>query len=80
MYKRKNTGSTTSGEHKSAGQKAVDKFTEMMINRMEEMKAGDWKKGWIDGKAVFGMPQNISGRNYSGSNSFFLQMDAAMHG
>ncbi len=80
MYKRKNTGSTTSGEHKSAGQKAVDKFTEMMIARMEEMKAGDWKKGWIDGKAVFGMPQNISGRNYSGSNSFFLQMDAAMHG
>ena len=80
MYKRKNTGSTTSGEHKSAGQKAVDKFTEMMITRMEEMKAGDWKKGWIDGKAVFGMPQNISGRNYSGSNSFFLQMDAAMHG
>ena len=80
MYKRKNTGSTTSGEHKSAGQKAVDKFTEMMIARMEEMKAGDWKKGWINGKGVFGMPQNISGRNYSGSNSFFLQMDAAMRG
>jgi len=70
----------SSGEHKSAGQKAVDKFTEMMITRMEEMKAGDWKKGWINGKAVFGMPQNISGRTYSGSNSFFLQMDAAMHG
>lgn len=80
MYKRKKTGSSTSGEHKSAGQKAVDKFTEMMIARMEEMKAGDWKKGWIDGKAVFGMPQNISGRTYSGSNSFFLQMDAAMNG
>ena len=70
----------SSGEHKSAGQKAVDKFTEMMIARMEEMKAGDWKKGWINGKAVFGMPQNISGRTYSGSNSFFLQMDAAMNG
>ncbi len=63
MYKRKNTGSTTSGEHKSAGQKAVDKFTEMMITRMEEMKAGDWKKGWSDGKAVFGVPQHIRGRN-----------------
>ena len=51
----------------------------MMISRMESMKAGDWKKGWIDG-AVYGMPQNISGRNYSGSNSFFLQLDSAMRG
>ena len=80
MYKRRNTGGSASGEHKSAGQKAVDKFTEMMSARMEEMKAGNWKKGWIDGKAVIGMPQNISGRTYSGSNSFFLQMDAAMNG
>ena len=80
MQKHRNTGNMSSGEHKSAGQKAVDKFTEMMIARMEEMKAGGWKKGWINGKAVFGMPQNISGRTYSGSNSFFLQMDAAMNG
>ena len=80
MQKRRNTSSAFGGEHKTMGQKAVDKFTEMMIARMESMKAGDWKKGWIDGNAVFGMPQNISGRTYSGSNSFFLQMDAAMNG
>ena len=80
MQKRRNTSPASGGEHKTMGQKAVDKFTEMMIARMESMKAGDWKKGWIDGKAVFGMPQNISGRTYSGSNSFFLQMDAAMNG
>ncbi len=80
MQKRRNTAAAPAGEHKSAGQKAVDKFTEMMIARMEEMKAGEWKKGWIDGKSVFGMPQNITGRTYSGSNSFFLQMDAAMNG
>ena len=78
MYKKRNTGSGGSGQ--SMADKAVEKFTEMMIDRMERMKAGDWKKGWIDGEAVYGMPQNINGRNYSGSNSFFLQMDSAMHG
>jgi len=77
MYKKRNTGS---GSGQSMADKAVEKFTEMMIDRMERMKAGDWKKGWIDGEAVYGMPQNINGRNYSGSNSFFLQMDSAMHG
>ena len=78
MYKKKNTGSGGGGQ--SMADKAIEKFTQMMIDRMERMKAGDWKKGWIDGEAVYGMPQNISGRNYSGSNSFFLQMDSAMHG
>ena len=78
MYKKKNTGSGGGGQ--SMADKAVEKFTEMMVERMERMKAGDWKKGWIYGSAVYGMPQNISGRNYSGSNSFFLQMDSAMHG
>ena len=80
MYRKKSSEAAASGEYKSKGQKAVDKFTEMMISRMESMKAGDWRKGWIDGSASYGMPQNISGRNYSGSNSFFLQMDSAMHG
>ena len=78
MDKKRNTGSVGGGQ--SMADKAVEKFTEMMIDRMERMKAGDWKKGWIDGEAVYGMPQNINGRNYSGSNSFFLQMDSAMHG
>ena len=79
MYKHKNSGSSGGGGQ-SMADKAIEKFTEMMIDRMERMKAGDWKKGWIDGEAVYGMPQNIGGRNYSGSNSFFLQMDSAMHG
>lgn len=36
-----------SGYNNSAGQAALDRFTEMMIGRMEQMKASDWKKGWI---------------------------------
>ena len=80
MYKNRSSDAAASGDYKSKGQKAVDKFTDMMIARMESMKAGDWQKGWIDGSSAYGMPQNISGRNYSGTNSFFLQMDAAMNG
>ncbi|MBO5612416.1 MAG: DUF1738 domain-containing protein [Prevotella sp.] len=65
--------------NKTPGQHAIDKFAEMMISRMEEMKNGTWKKGWIGGK-VYGLPQNISGRMYSYSNALFLNMDTAVKG
>lgn len=71
-------GTNTSG---NAGQVAIDRFAEMMIARMEQMKASDWKKGWIGGAFGFaGLPQNVGGRNYSGSNSFFLQLHTAARG
>lgn len=79
MRNYKATNQSSSSEHQGQGNKSIDKFTEMMIDRMERLKAGDWKKGWIGGGAVVGMPQNLTGRNYSGSNSFFLQLDSAMH-
>lgn len=64
-----------------AGQLALDRFAEMMIERMEQMKASDWKQGWIGGGSGFaGLPQNVGGRNYSGSNSFFLQLQTAAKG
>lgn len=62
------------------GQQAVDRFAQMMIDRMEQMKASDWKQGWINSSGTAGLPQNVSGRNYSGSNSFFLQMHQATQG
>lgn len=71
----------TSATGVNAGQTAIDRFTEMMLTRMEQMKASDWKQGWIGGAGGFaGMPQNVSGRNYSGSNSLFLQMQTAAMG
>lgn len=52
-----------------------------MIGRMEQMKSVGWHKGWIGGAtAPSAMPQNVSGRGYSGSNSFFLQLDTALRG
>ena len=65
----------------NAGQVALDKFAAMMIDRMEQMKASDWKKGWIGGASGYaGLPQNVGGRNYSGSNSLFLQLHTAANG
>ena len=52
----------------------------MMIERMEQMKSSDWQKGWIGGAGYAGLPQNVGGRNYSGSNSFFLQLQTAAKG
>ena len=41
---------TTAGtDTKTLGQKAVDRFTEMMIERMEQMKSVGWHKGWLGG-------------------------------
>ena len=37
----------------NAGQVAIDRFAEMMIARMEQMKASDWKKGWIGGCLLY---------------------------
>jgi len=70
----------TENSAKSQSEKAVDLFTGMMIDRMEAMKSEDWEKGWIAGNAVGGIPQNVTGRNYSGSNSFFLELNTAMKG
>lgn len=68
---------TTAG----AGQVALDRFAEMMIDRMEQMKDSGWKQGWIGGANGYaGLPQNVGGRNYSGSNSFFLQLQTASKG
>ncbi len=69
------------GSTAGAGQVALDRFAEMMIDRMEQMKDSDWKQGWIGGANGYaGLPQNVGGRNYSGSNSFFLQLHTAAKG
>ena len=71
----------TTSSNGNAGQVALDRFAEMMIERMEKMKESDWKQGWIGGANGFaGLPQNVGGRNYSGSNSFFLQLQTAAKG
>ena len=70
----------TKVEHKTMAEKAVERFSEMMVSRLEEMKGQQWEKGWIDGGGkTQGLPQNLSGRRYSGHNDFFLQLHTAMN-
>ncbi len=63
-----------------SGQQAVERFAEMMIERMEKMKNSEWRQGWIGKASSVGLPQNVMGRTYSGSNSFFLQLYSAQQG
>lgn len=58
---------------------AIQKFSDMLIARMEQMKESKWKKGWTDGRtAQFGLPQNLVGRPYTGSNAFLCQIHTTM--
>ena len=58
---------------------ALQKFSDMLIARMEQMKESKWKKGWTDGRtAQLGLPQNLVGRPYTGSNAFLCQIHTTM--
>lgn len=58
---------------------ALQKFSDMLIARMEQMKESKWKRGWTDGRtAQFGLPQNLVGRPYTGSNAFLCQIHTTM--
>ena len=51
----------------------INKWTTLIIQRMEDMKAGHWEKGWV-GKTIGGLPVNIEGSSYGGSNIFWLML------
>ena len=55
----------------------IEKFAEMIISRMESMKASDWKQGWMN-RLPAGAPVNIEGNSYKGCNSFFLTLDTVL--
>lgn len=61
-------------------QKTVELFAQIMIDRMEQMKSKDWKKGWIGGTPFNGVPQSFDGRKYHGINNFMLFINAQMNG
>jgi antirestriction protein ArdC len=76
-----NYNSKENKDKQTMAEKAVDRFTEMMIERMEQMKGHEWTQGWIGTSGTYqGLPQNMSGRCYSGHNDFFLQLNTAMKG
>lgn len=62
----------------SATDKALDKFTELMIEKIENLQ-GDWKKPWFT-PGVAQPPKNLSGRHYNGGNALMLMMQAEKMG
>ena len=54
----------------TANDKALQRFAELMIEKIQQVE-NNWQKPWFSTKGV-GLPQNISGRNYNGVNSFML--------
>lgn len=71
--------SSDSPIQKSQGQQILERFTNLLIQRMDEMSSAQWVKAWIPAGCV-GMPCNLSGRGYSGFNTFFLQLLSAVKG
>ena len=77
--KNKNRPSSYERSNKSADN--LQKFVEMMRNIITKAKSKNWKQGWLGVKGtILGLPQNISGRTYSGGNSFFLMADTSEKG
>lgn len=59
----------------------LKKFADMMVKIIKTADSNNWKKGWIGVHgSIQGLPQNISGRTYSGGNSFFLMANTAEKG
>lgn len=61
----------------SAEDKALERFSEMMIERIEEVSK-DWNKPWLtDG---LGWPRNLAGREYGIRNAFMLSLHCEREG
>ena len=62
----------------SAADKALERFAELMIAKIETLQ-GDWKKPWF-APGVTQPPRNLSGRHYNGGNSLMLMLQAEKMG
>ena len=62
----------------SAADRALERFTELMIEKIQSFQS-NWKKPWfMPGAAI--PPQNLSGRHYNGGNSLMLMLQAEKMG
>lgn len=76
-YKHRNS----SAGRKNKSDEILKKFADMMVKIIKKTNANNWKKGWMGvNGSIQGLPQNISGRTYSGGNSFFLMFNTAEKG
>ena len=71
--------SSQGGDQKAIEEKALKRFADLMISRMERMRDTKWEQGWTSG-AGYGLPQNIKTGVLHGSNRLILAMDTVMNG
>lgn len=50
---------------------ALEKYANLMIEKMKEVEASDWHKPWFS-QQFRGLPQNLSGRTYNNLNKAML--------
>ena len=81
MPGKKNKKRPSSYERSNKSADNLQKFAEMMSNIITKAKSKNWTQGWLGVKGtILGLPQNITGRTYSGGNSFFLMADTSEKG
>ena len=81
MPGKKNKKRPSSYERSNKSADNLQKFAEMMTNIITKAKSKNWNQGWLGVKGtILGLPQNITGRTYSGGNSFFLMADTSEKG
>lgn len=81
MPGKKNKKHQSSYERSNKSADNLQKFAEMMRNIITKAKSKNWTQGWLGVKGtILGLPQNITGRTYSGGNSFFLMADTSEKG
>ena len=56
----------------SAEERALERFTELMIKKISSIKE-DWKKPWFT-ENFMAWPKNLSGREYNGMNALMLML------
>lgn len=59
-------------------QKVAEKFTNLMIKQISEVN-GNWEKPWLPIKRKDYLPRNITGRYYSGGNTFMLLLHSLLY-
>lgn len=60
-------------ERDSQRRNALQKYAELMLAKINEVNASDWKKPWF-GANFSGQAQNINGRSYNNFNQILLSL------
>lgn len=62
----------------SAEDKALDRFTDLMIDKIKSIEE-DWQKPWFT-EGALAWPRNLTGRRYNGGNALMLMLHAEKEG